>query len=110
MNINKKVLICKGITFYARKDEDAFFEWIKKIECVENISGAGDELYLHIVSNELHDYDLRDLLGLFYRYKVDMKQLQRFLSEDNKKWFYEGKAKGYWHKRVFGDLKISDLI
>ncbi len=47
------------------------------------------------------DEDLRELIALFYRYKVDMKQLEIFLNNDNQAWFYEGK-KAYWHKRVFG--------
>ena len=100
MNNDENILICKNVKFHSRKDEDALFEWIKKIDCIDNISGAGDELYLHIASNELHDHDLRDLLALFYRYKIDMKQLKVFMNEDNKKWFY-GKPKSYWHKRVF---------
>lgn len=47
------------------------------------------------------DNDLRELLALFYRYKIDMKQLRVFLNEQNKEWFY-GRPKGYWHYRVFG--------
>ncbi|MCL4361555.1 hypothetical protein M1446_04355 [Candidatus Dependentiae bacterium] len=101
MNKDENILICKAVKFYARRDEDAFFEWIKKIDCIDDISGAGDELYLHIASDEIHDHDLRDLLGLFYRYKIDMKQLKRFLTKDNKKWFYANK-KAYWYKKVFG--------
>ena len=78
------ILICKSVMFYCRKDEDAFFEWINKIDCIDQTSAAGDELYLHIAADDIHDYDLRDLLGLFYRYKIDMKQLARYLTEDNK--------------------------
>ncbi len=96
------ILICKSVRFYANKDEDAFFEWIKKIECIENTSAKGRELYLHLSCNNLHEYDLRDLLALFYRYKIDMKQLKVFLNKNNKSWFYDNK-KAYWHKRVFKD-------
>jgi hypothetical protein len=103
MNKNDNVLVCKRVRFYALKDEDAFFEWIKKIDCIENFFGIGDELHLEIVSDDIHDYNLRDLLGLFYRYNIDMKQLKRFLNNDNKKWFKEGKVKGYWYKRVFDE-------
>jgi hypothetical protein len=101
---NKKdnILVCKAVTFYCNKDEDAFFDWIKKIDCIDEISAAGDELYLHVCADEIHDYDLDDLIGLFYRYNIDMKQLKRFLTEDNKKWFFDN-PKGYWHKRVFGE-------
>lgn len=97
-------LICKSVRFYSRIDEDAFFEWISKVECIDDFYGAGEELYLLIAAEELHDHDLRELLALFYRYKIDMKQLQRFLCPDNKKWFYDNK-KAYWHKKVFGTKK-----
>lgn len=99
--MSKNILVCKKVKFYSPHDEDAFFEWIKKIDCIDNISAARDELYLHIASRKLHDHDLDDLLGLFYRYKVDMKQLARFLNDENQVWFFENK-KAYWHKKVFG--------
>lgn len=99
----KMILICKSIKFGSQHDEDAFFEWIKKIKCIKNISAAGKELYLH-TNNSLKDENLRDLLALFDRYKINMKQLQVFLNENNKAWFYENK-KAYWHKRVFGSNK-----
>lgn len=101
------VLVCLSVTYYSRKDEDAFFEWIKKVECIEGMSGAGKELYLHIVTDDLHDYDLRELLALLYRYKIDMKQMQMFLNKGNKAWFFDNK-KAYWHRRVFGVEKKQE--
>ncbi|MGA9530666.1 MAG: hypothetical protein WBQ73_02135 [Candidatus Babeliales bacterium] len=97
---NDNVLVCKKVKFYCHKDEDAFFNWIKKIECIDQTSAAGDELFLHVASQELHDQDLRDLIGLFYRYNIDMKQLARFLTNENKTWFYDNK-KAFWHQKVF---------
>ncbi len=82
----KKIrLICKKVKFYFEKDEESFFEWIKKIKSIDHISAAGDELYLYI-KKEISDDSLRDLIGLFCRYKIDMKQLQIFLNKNNKKW------------------------
>lgn len=92
---------CKRVKFLSNKDEDAFFEWIKKIECIEHFEGAGDELYLDLVNKKLTDNDLLDLIALLYRYKINMKQLQAFLTKNNKSWFYDNK-KAYWHKRIFG--------
>ncbi len=97
---NKTILKCKSGPFYTLKDEDAFFEWIKKIECIEDVKGVGRELYFYIACDDLHDRDLIDLIGLFYRYKKDMKQLARFLTPENKSWFYDKKA--YWYKKIFG--------
>src|SRR5205823_3117186 len=70
---NENYLICKKVNFYSRKDEDLFFEWIKKIDCIDSFKGISDALYLYIACNDLHDHDLRELLALFYRYKINMK-------------------------------------
>lgn len=94
-------LVCKKVIFYSQTDEDAFFEWIGKIDCIENFYGEGDRLYLELATDDLHDYSLRDLLALFYRYNIDMKQLKRFLNKENRSWFFDNK-KAYWHKQVFG--------
>jgi len=102
MNSSKQenILICKAVRFYCSKDEDAFFEWIKKIDCIDKISGVGRELYLHIAVDDVHDQNLDDIIGLFYRYNIDMRQLSCFLKDDNKAWFYDNK-KAFWHKKVF---------
>ena len=102
MNEKENILVCKSVTYYCNKDEEAFFEKNKKINCIEKISGLGRELYLHISSDDINDQDLDDLIGLFYRYKIDMKQLARFLTNDNKNWFYDNK-KAFWYKKVFGE-------
>lgn len=96
----KIILTCKSIWYYSSFDEDAFFEWIKKISSIVKYDGRLDELYLYLDSNVISDANLRELLALFYRYKVNMKQLAIFLNNDNKFWFFDNK-KGYWHKRVF---------
>jgi hypothetical protein len=102
MSKTDNILICKGIKFYSSNDEDIFFERIKKIDCIDTVSKIDKELYLYVAADNIHDYDLRDLIGLFYRYKIkDMKQLKRFLTDENKKWFYENK-RAFWHQKVFG--------
>lgn len=101
MQIRENILICKNIKFYDEKDKEAFFEWIKKIDCIDKISSQDNELYLYVCADDIHDYDLRELLGLFYRYKVNMKQLARFSTNNNKYWFFDNK-KAYWHKKTFG--------
>jgi len=102
MNGNKSYyLVCKSVCFYSAVDESLFFEWIKRIARIQKVDGAGDEFYLYFKNASISDNDLRDLLAMFYRYKIDMKQLGQFFNEDNKEWFY-GKPKGYWHRRVFG--------
>lgn len=101
MNHDNIILLCKRVKFHSYKDEEAFFEWIKKIGAIKDISAAGNELYLHIADIDLPDDDFRELIGLFYRYKVDMKQLKIFLNEKNREWLC-GKPYGYWYKKIFG--------
>ena len=98
---NPIVLTCKSVWYYSRLDEDCFFEWIEKIPSIIKYDGKRDELYLYFSNNKINDNDLRELLAIFYRYKVDMKQLTIFLNNSNRSWFFEG-YKGYWHYRVFG--------
>lgn len=99
--MNDTHLTFKGIKFYSYKDEDSFFWWIKRIDCIKSFEGAKDELYLDLVDRPLTDENLDDLIGLLYRYKIDMKQLAQFLTPTNKEWFYDNKN-AFWYKRVFG--------
>ncbi len=78
----------------------------KKIKFIKSFEGAGDELYLDLVDRKLNEDALRELMVLLYRYKVDMKQMARFLTPQNKSWFLDNK-KAYWRRRVFGVQKID---
>ncbi len=95
------ILVCKAVNYYSSHDEAAFFEWIKKIPSIIKVDGLHDELYLDIESKDITDNELRELIALFYRYKVSMNQLAVFLNKNNEEWFH-GKPKGYWYKKVFG--------
>ena len=99
------ILICKRVKFYDMRDEEAFFEWIKKIKPIKKIDGIYDELYLYFATNNIPDKSLRSLIALFYRYNINMKQLAIFLNEKNKKWFKLYKN-AYWHTKIF-EKKMS---
>ena len=89
---NPITLICKAVTYYSSFDEDLFFEWLKKIKSITKYDGKLDELYFYVASAAISDDDLRELLALFYRYKIkNMEQLKLFLNETNRHWFYERK-------------------
>lgn len=105
INGHAPILVCKRIKFRSQKDEEAFFEWAVKIECIDAIIREKKEVHLYIAARDIHDHDLRDLLALFFRYNIDMKQLAQFLTDDNKKWFC--KKIMYWYKRVFGTARAK---
>ena len=98
---NKKVLLCKKIIFHSPKDQEAFWEWIKKISAIDEIVKKEHVIFLHLNNSRVNNHTLDNLLGLFYRYNLEMTQLARFLNGKNKSWFYDNK-KAYWHKKVFG--------
>ena len=95
------ILLCTGVRYCSQTDEDIFFEWISRVPAIIKFHGSGKDLFLHIKSKRLSYKNLIELLALFYRYNINMKQLAQFLSPQNKQWFYENKT-AYWHKRVFG--------
>jgi hypothetical protein len=91
-------LVAKSVRYYSQHDETAFFEWLSRIACVGRVKGAGREVAIEVVRRPT-DEDLRELCALFFRYKVDMRQLAAFASQD-RAWFRD--AGMYWHRRVFG--------
>ena len=99
-------LICKKIIFYSAFDDDAFFEWLKKISCVSSVKGFGEELHINIDKSKLVEENLREILALFFRYNIDMEQLKVFLNDDNKCWFFDNKE-SFWYGRIWG--RSSDV-
>lgn len=91
---NSNRLTCKRVSYYSLLDEDMFFEWIKRIKCIESFEGAGDELYLDLVDKDLSYEDMKNLIALFSRYKINMKQLREFINKDNID------AAVPWHKEI----------
>ncbi len=101
---NNVILTCKSVWYYSEIDEDLFFAWIKRIPSIIKFKGIGDELHLYIKSNTISNDDLGELIGLFYRYKINMEQLKQFVTDDNKEWFTtEG---SYWFEPIFGSDKL----
>lgn len=93
-----RVLTCHGTVFYSQLDEAMFFNALKKISSVKKVTGRGLDLFLTVPSR-LSDKSLRELLGLFFRFKIDMRQLAQFLTPKNRAWFFRTEA--YWFNKVF---------
>jgi hypothetical protein len=95
----KKITI-REIDYFSERDENIFFTWLNEIPAIVKKQGIANNLHLHIDQKKLNETGLRELLALFQRYGIDMKQLKTFLNEDNKGWFFENKE-AFWHQRVF---------
>ena len=96
------VLTAKRVWYYSENDEAAFFEWLDKLACVERYEGEQDVLHIHIDKTKVDEFALRELLSLFRRYAVDMKQLRVFDYDEFAAWFRDPHA--YWHALIFEDV------
>jgi len=86
--------------YFSPGDERAFFEWANRIPCVSRLEGVGGELRLHIMGHRVSRACLRELLGLFHRYGVSMRQLAQFETPSNRSWLRDRSA--FWYLQVFG--------
>jgi hypothetical protein len=72
------------------------FRWGVEIACV-----AGWEQDTLLVKSKRPSREaLRDLIALFSRYQIPMRQLAQFKNFSNEKWF--AAADSYWYVAVFG--------
>ena len=86
-------------TFYSHLDEEMFFTALKKISAVRNIEGRNRSGLCVSLQSRPSDKALRELLGLFFRFDLDMRELAQFLTEENRPWFHAPEK--YWFKKVF---------
>ncbi len=93
------VLICRKTEFYSDLDEEAFFTVLKKIKAVKGVEGRSGDLFVSVSTRVSHQ-SLRQLVGLFFRYKIEMRQLAQFATPANRVWFR--RKESYWFKKVFG--------
>jgi len=89
-------LDCSGVMFGSQLDERHMFEWAMQIPGV--LRWERDTLV--VKSLNLSQASLRDLLALFSRYQIPMRQLAQFRTSRNEKWFAASQM--YWHASVFG--------
>lgn len=96
----RHVLISTGPTYFSPLDEKMQFDWLASIPCVADVSSD-----MQITLKRLPgDADLRELIAVLYRYRMDMTPLTAFKTNRNKKWFAENKH-AFWHAEVFGKPK-----
>src|SRR5512145_2464610 len=98
-----RVLRVEGLRFGSDGDERAFFEWLERIDGLANMRGERTTLEIE-VEEPISDRALRELIALFSRYGVGMRDLRYFESESNRSWFRAESA--FWHEKVFGSGKV----
>jgi IS30 family transposase len=89
-----------GVVFFHASDERAFFEWLERIPCVATVANEGSEGLVVRLKHRPGQDDLRQLLALCHRWGLDMTQLAKFATDQNRSWFCDPNM--YWHRGVFG--------
>jgi hypothetical protein len=98
--INNAILLtAKRIWYYSEYDEAAFFEWLDKLDCVDRYEGQLEILNIYVNQGLLDSGSLYEILAIFRRYGVDMKQLIVFDRDEFASWFRNPQS--YWFKDVF---------
>ncbi|WP_334129354.1 hypothetical protein [Sneathiella sp.] len=88
-----------SVMYFGPNDESAFFEWIEKIPSISNYFGEGRSLFMTVDMKKLNETDLRSIIALFHRYKIEKKQLKVFNTGKFSKWFSDPIQ--YWYEDVF---------
>ena len=102
-------LIFNDVSYGSPGDERAFFEWLNRISSVTGIVGRGTSIYVSVKGKRISNDDLREILAIMHRYRVDMSQLEVFLSKTNKSWFFLNED-AYWHSQVFGNMVSQNKV
>jgi hypothetical protein len=89
-----------GVRYLSRGDEDAFFAWLNSLPCVMRYEGRLRTLYITVDATALDQEGLRELLALFRRYGVGLRQLAAFDRSEFRDWFRNKQA--FWHDEIFG--------
>jgi hypothetical protein len=99
MRIGRNDLAIAEKRYFSAGDEAAFFGWLQSIACVDAVTGHPEFLHVRL-RRKPNRAELQELIGLLYRYRLDMTSLARFRSARNANWFDVPTT--YWHARVFG--------
>lgn len=94
-------LVVNGPTYFSSGDEGVFFGWLNRISCVERVRGKADALHVLLKPAPVSEADLRELISLFHRYRLNTSALAQLLTTENASWFRDDHT-AYWHDGVFG--------
>lgn len=76
-----------------------------KLPFVDRYEGRGPTLYASINPLAVDEDGLREMLALFRRYGIGLRQLAVFDRDEFSEWFRDKRA--YWHKDVFGWVALK---
>lgn len=88
------------VYFFSQGDEDAFFAWLSRLAFVESYAGRGSTLYIRANLGSVDHQELREIIALFHRYGIDLRQLAAFDRPEFATWFRDKRS--YWYEGIFG--------
>jgi hypothetical protein len=92
------VLEAKDVRYFSENDESLFFSWLDKISCITSYKGKGDTLFIKVTKERVNEASLREIIALFYRYGISMKQLSIF---DSQVFSWLKNKESYWRKNIW---------
>ncbi len=90
-----------SLRFYSRLDEDAFFSRLNQIPGVVSVEGFLRTIDVSVDPSAVDDEGMRELISLFQRYGIDMRQLRKLETEEFSPWMRNRSA--YWFKSMYPD-------
>lgn len=66
-----------SLRLYSRLDEDAFFSRLNQIPGVVSVEGFLRTINVSVDPSAVDDEGMRELISLFQRYGIDMRQLRK---------------------------------
>lgn len=97
-----------SVVFYSRQDEASFFARLQELPCVVDVAGKGRILHIQADRQRVDDEALTELLALFHRYQVDLRQLRVFDERRFARWFR--RRPSYWHDAVFRQQGRAGIV
>jgi len=88
-----------GAMFGSHLDEMMLFRWIETL-AEQGCVAFSDGVHIGLRSRRIKRECLLELIALFRRFDLDMRQLAVFESDKNRRWFRDPRK--YWHSQVFG--------
>jgi hypothetical protein len=75
-----------AVRFFPQGDESAFFGWLDRLAFVERYEGRGRILSIFVNSAAADQDGLREMLALFHRYGIELRQLAIFDRDEFADW------------------------
>lgn len=94
-----KISVYEPNKYYSYLDEENFFKWIESNPAVTAVERQGGRLIISFKSARIAEQDLRDLIAVFARYQISMRDIKKFAAGEHKQWLNNPDA--YWYRSIF---------